>query len=446
MKIFCKNNQFKRKKILVYGKGLTGSGAKKFLFAKGAKVFFFQDGEKLSFKPEKLDLAVLSPGISLETSLSKTLKELNVPIISELQLGFENVKGNLIAITGTNGKTTTSILLTKILGANSFYVGNTDNPLISLWNVSDENSNIVCETSSFQLESSTTFRPKISAILNLAPDHLSRHKTFENYVNQKAKIFRNQTETDFAVFNYDDKNVVNFSKNCKAKIYNFSLNNQFENQNYNGTYVSNDEIYFKENFENVFVMKTEKIKLVGSKNLENILAAICIAKLCNVSNKQIENVVSNFLPLKDRLEIVLKTQNICYVNDSKATNVASVLADLQALGGKTIALFGGSDKGENFVPLFEKLSKNVAFAVLFGATKEKLSCAANEVGFKNFEVASSLGKAIMKAKEVYKEKFNNEKINIVLAPACASFDEFRNYEERGEYFKNYILNGEKYEK
>lgn len=446
MKIFCKNNQFKRKKILVYGKGLTGSGAKKFLFAKGAKVFFFQDGEKLSFKPEKLDLAVLSPGISLETSLSKTLKELNVPIISELQLGFENVKGNLIAITGTNGKTTTSILLTKILGANSFYVGNADNPLISLWNVSSENSNIVCETSSFQLESSTTFRPKISAILNLAPDHLSRHKTFENYVNQKAKIFRNQTETDFAVFNYDDKNVVNLSKNCKAKIYNFSLNNQFENQNYNGTYVSNDEIYFKENFENVFVMKTEKIKLVGSKNLENILAAICIAKLCNVSSKQIENVVSNFLPLKDRLEIVLKTQNICYVNDSKATNVASVLADLQALGGKTIALFGGSDKGENFVPLFKNLSNNVAFAVLFGATKEKLSCAANEVGFKNFKVASSLGKAIMKAKEIYREKFNNEKINIVLSPACASFDEFRNYEERGEYFKNYILNGEKYEK
>ena len=354
MKIFCKNNQFKRKKILVYGKGLTGSGAKKFLFAN-----------------------------------------------SELQLGFENVKGNLIAITGTNGKTTTSILLTKILGANSFYVGNTDNPLISLWNVSDENSNIVCETSSFQLESSTTFRPKISAILNLAPDHLSGHKTFENYVNQKAKIFRNQTETDFAVFNYDDKNVVNLSKNCKAKIYNFSLNNQFENQNYNGTYVS---------------------------------------------NKQIENVVSNFMPLKDRLEIVLKTQNICYVNDSKATNVASVLADLQALGGKTIALFGGSDKGENFVPLFKNLSNNVAFAILFGATKEKLSCAASEAGFKNFEVASSLGKAIMKAKEVYKEKFNNEKINIVLAPACASFDEFRNYEERGEYFKNYILNGEKYEK
>lgn len=443
MKIFCKNNQFKRKKILVYGKGLTGSAAKKFLTANGAKVFFFQDGEKIFFKPEKLDMAVLSPGISLETSLSKTLKELNVPMISELQLGFENVKGKLIAITGTNGKTTTSILLTKILGANSFYVGNTDNPLISLWNVSNENSNIVCETSSFQLESSTDFRPKISAILNLAPDHLSRHKTFENYVKQKAKIFRNQNETDFSVFNYDNENVFNLSKSCPAKRYYFSLNNQFENVEFNGTYVSNGEIYFKENFENVFVMKTEKVKLVGNKNLENILAAICIAKICNVSSKQIENVVSNFMPLKNRLEIVLKTQSICFVNDSKATNVASVLADLQALGGKTIALFGGSDKGENFVPLFENLSENVVFAVLFGATKEKLICAANKVGFKNFETALTLEKAVEKAKKIYEERFSKEKVNIVLSPACASFDEFRNYEERGEYFKKYILNGEK---
>lgn len=443
MKIFCKNNQYKRKKILVYGKGITGAATKKFLESCGAKVYFFQDGEKQKFKISKLDLAVVSPGISLETSLSVELKNMNVPIISELQLGFENVLGQIIAITGTNGKTTTCVLLNQILSPNSFYVGNAKDPLISLWNNSNENSKIVCETSSFQLESSTTFCPQISAILNLAPDHLVRHKTFENYIREKAKIFQNQTGKDFAVFNFDDEKVMEISKQCVAKKYFFSTKDQFENPNFNGAYVSNNEIFFKSGNENIFVVTTKKIKLLGKKNLENVLAAICIAKIMGVSSKRIDEVVSNFMPLENRMEIVLETKNICFINDSKATNVASVLADLNSIEGKCIVLLGGSDKGESFAPLFEGLGKNVVFAFLFGATKNELEKAAKESSFLKTLLASTLKEATRKAINFCKSNYPNEKVNIVLAPACASFDEFKNFEERGKCFKNYVLNGEK---
>lgn len=443
MKIFLKNNQYKKKRVLVYGKGKTGVAAKKFLESCGAKVLFFQDGEKQKFKIKKLDFAVISPGISLQTPLSFELRNNNIPIISELQLGFENVEGKLVAITGTNGKTTTCILLKQILSPNSFYVGNAEKPLISLFNSSNENSIVVCETSSFQLESSTTFRPKISAILNLAPDHLVRHKSFENYISQKAKIFQNQTEKDFAVFNFDDEKVMEISKSCIAKKFYFSTNDQFENVLFNGAYVSNCEIFFKNGFENVFVLKTTEIKLLGKKNLENVLVAVCIAKILGVSSEKIEREVSNFMPLENRLEVFLETKTIRYINDSKATNIESVVSDLDAIGGKTVVLLGGSDKGEDFSSLFKRLGKNIVFAFLFGETREKLSKAAQENSFQKFLPALNLKEATRKAINFCKSNFPNEKVNIVLAPACASFDEFNNFEERGKCFKNYVLNGEK---
>ena len=432
---------------MVYGKGITGNAVKTFLISKGAKVFFYQDGEKQKFNPQKLDLVVISPGISLETSLCQEIIERNIPIISELELGFLNVKGNIIAITGTNGKTTTVTLLSKILNnGNTFLAGNVGLPLISLYNKTNESSLIVCEVSSYQLETCKTFKPKISAILNIAPDHLARHKSMENYIGFKAKIFKNQNEQDLCILNYEDEKVLETSKNCCAKKYYFSMENQLENKNFNGTYFFYDQIYFKDGIENVFVMETKNLKLIGKKNLENVLACCLIAKLCGVKNLEMAEKINNFLPLSNRLELVLETPTIKFINDSKATNVASSLADINAVDGKSVVIFGGSDKGEDFKPLFSLMPKNVLSAVLCGATAQKLKNAADSEGYKNYVVCSNLKQAIETAKQICRQNFSGEKINLILAPACASYDEFKNFEQRGEFFKNCVINGGNCEK
>ena len=356
-------------------------------------------------------------------------------MISELELGYLNLYGKLVAITGTNGKTTTTTLVGEILGKeNVFIAGNIGLPLISLSGKTDAGSITVCETSSFQLETIDMFHPQIAVILNLAPDHLIRHKTFERYIECKKRIYKNQTQNDFLVLNYDDwsKDIM---KDASSQIYYFSTHDQFENSEFRGTYVSGGEIYFKDNIENVFVMETDKIKLIGKKNLENVLAGILISKLLGVNNLQISQRIQNFHPLRHRLEVVGTTQKICYINDSKATNVASAVCDISCLGGKCVPLFGGSDKGEDFDALFEGLGDNVLSAVVYGATKDKLAMSANKVGFSKIVECENLKQAIEKGKQICLENYQGERINLVLAPACASFDEFSNYEERGDFFK-----------
>lgn len=432
-------SNLKRKRVLVYGKGITGKFAFKLFKKAKAKVFFFHDGEKQKFKCEKIDLVVLSPGVPRQTELCQQFEQIGVPIVSELEAASAFVEGKLIAITGTNGKTTTCLLLAKMLGG-AFYVGNTDKPLSSLNKISQKKDYIVCETSSFALESTFCFRPNISAILNLAPDHLSRHKTFENYALQKKKIFANQNENDFAVFNYDDEIVKSFSNDCNAKKFFFSTKNHELNENYCGIYVENGKIFFKEGIEKIFICQTSSIKLIGQKNLENVLAASLIAVLCGINPNEIQNAISNFLPPEHRLEVFYQNDLIRVINDSKATNVASVLADVGSLCGKTVVLCGGSDKGENFESLFSNLNNNIEMVVCFGKTREKLVESAKNVGFKKITVAFNLADATQKGLKLCKAL--GAGTTLVLAPACASFDEFKNFEERGNFFKNLILNGE----
>ena len=446
MKFFVKKNPYKNKKILVYGLGKSGTSSKSFLTACGAKVYTYVDGEKnKKINLEKLSLAIFSPGVSLNNNFAQKLIATNVPIISELELGYLNVDGNYIAITGTNGKTTTVSLIYKILGnENIFLAGNVGTPLVSFAGKTNCKSLIVCEVSSYQLETINLFHPKISAILNMSADHISRHKSLENYWKTKTKIFKNQTQNDFCVLNYDDKNVVEYSENCLAKKFYFSKFDQTDNKNFNGAYVCGNEIYFKENFYNVFIMNKSEIKLVGEKNLENVLAAITVSSLCGKSGAEILKKVSSFKPLEHRLEIVKKENNIIYINDSKATNVASSIADILALNTNVVALFGGSDKGENFENLFSALSEKIKLAVLFGATKHRLVDSAKKTNFKNFVEAKNLKQAFQIANNFCGKL--NEETTLILAPACASFDEFRNFEERGEIFKKLVLeeNNEKY--
>lgn len=432
---------------MVYGKGKSGLSAKEFLQKQGAKVFLFEDGEKIKFDISKLDLVIISPGVSLETELCREIKRLNIPIISELELGFLNVKGKIIAVTGTNGKTTTVSLLAHILNnGNTFLAGNIGFPLISLAEQTNKESLIVCEVSSFQLEQIQKFCPKISAILNLAPDHLNRHKTFEAYVNCKANIFKNQSKNDICVLNYDDTNVFNLSEKVCAKKCYFSIFDQTKNKTFVGTFLLKNKIYFKNKEKIELIMETKNIKLVGSKNLENVLCSCLVCKLLEVSNETIIEKVNSFLPLEHRMELVFEKENVKYINDSKATNIASAIADLSALTEKTVAIFGGSDKGENFNLLFSKLPKNVVFLIFCGETKWELERHAKKENIKNYAVFETLKESVCFGKNFCNEFSKKEKVNLILCPACASFDEFRNFEERGKFFKNYLLNGENYGK
>ncbi len=439
MKFFCKNNPYKKKSVLIYGMARSGLAARDFLLKKGARVFTYDDKDKQKFKLEKLDFVVISPGISENNELYKLLKNNNIPIISELELGCKNIQGNLIAVTGTNGKTTTVLLLSHIL-PNSSAAGNIGVPITSLCEKSNKKDNIVCEVSSFQLLHTEMISPNISVILNLSPDHLDRHKTYQNYIDTKCKIFKNQTDKDICILNYDDLETKKLHYKTNARVYYFSTHDQIQNFDYCGVYLSNNEIYFKYGVSNLFIMTTDNIKLLGEKNLENILASIICACLLGVSPLEIAKKVNSFEPLPNRLEIVKDEGKILYINDSKATNIASTLGDVQAIKLPTILLLGGSDKGEDFRTLFKNLPEYIFKCVIYGATKDDMQKCADDVGYKDIITCENFEDGILKGKQLCKELLENnrEKCCLILAPACASFDEFKNYEQRGEMFKNLI--------
>ncbi len=397
--------------------------------------------EKLDLN--KVGLVVISPGISEENELCTEFEKKKIDVISELELGYRNVQGKMIAVTGTNGKTTTVSLINHILNfgnKDSYSAGNIGIPLISLHNQTNKKSYIVCEVSSFQLMKIKKFKPKISAILNLAPDHLDRHKSFEEYVKAKSRIFENQSLCDFCVLNYDDEEVRRLKENIKARILYFSMENQMANRDFKGVFYDYGKIFYKRNkSEKILIMQTNNVKLLGNKNIENIMCAVLVSVLCGVEPATIEEAVNLFEPLPNRLETVLEKNNISYVNDSKATNVASTLADVNSVENRIVLLLGGSDKGENFLHLFKNLPKRVIYTVVYGATKEKMKRCASKAGFNRVTYCEDFETAVEIANNIALELRKYEgKICILLAPACASFDEFKNYEERGKRFKEIV--------
>ena len=419
--------RFKNKKVLVYGLGDSGRSAVKLLSKLNARVYFYDDDISYSnfigyvrrIEEEKFDYCILSPGVSVKNNpYLEIMKNKGTVILSELDLGYLFLKGKIIAVTGTNGKTTTCSLIYKILKDNGYDVrlcGNIGVPISSINNTTKMSITVV-EVSSFQLESSRLFRCDVGVILNVMPDHLSRHGTMQEYINCKKKLASFTRKK--LVLNLDDEiaKTFNFNKKC---LY-FSKKTLKK-----GIFLKNNQIFINKKP----VCGVENIKLLGEKNLENVLGAV--ASLSSFKGVDFNKSISTFLPSAHRLEIVGKQNGVLYVDDSKATNVSSVVNALTAFRDKKILLLlGGRGKDAPYDTIFQYPLKEV---VTFGEEGEKISVTANRYhvptyNFKHFEDA------------VFYACERGEMGDVVLlSPACSSFDEFSSYGERGEKFKELVL-------
>lgn len=452
--------KLKNKNILVYGLSRTGQALLDFLKNKKCKVFAYDDifsssdsqiiGEsyeiinkynatyfdenKIDLK--KIDMIIFSPGVPLNSELLIKAKLHKILIMGEIEFAYHFCKSkNIIAITGTNGKTTTTTLVHHIIKSERIcYIGgNVGIPFISFAEKVNKSDVVVLELSSFQLESVIKFRPKISCILNLHPDHLNRYKNVLQYYKSKLNIARNQKRNDVCVLNFDDINFKEINFESKAKKLWFSL----ENGNadaftyYKAFLVKNNN---KLNTANV-VVKFEDVHLVGNHNYLNILASILICEQIGISNENIFESLKTFKPIEHRLEFVKNIDGVQYYNDSKATNIDATLNALTAFKkDKVHLILGGSDKGEDFTELFKNLNENI-YCYFCGEVNQKLTRIATDIGYHNYTTHNRLIDALNSAKE-------NACAGdvILLSPACASFDEFRNYEERGKYFKSWVNN------
>ncbi len=400
------------KKFLVYGTGVSGISAYKFLVEKGAEVYIYSD--KVSDDVDlnnyltsmsmvlkhKFDYVVLSPGVNIlgNKNISK-LKNTGALFVSELELGYLFCKGTFVAVTGTNGKTTCVSLLNHVLKTKykTFLCGNVGTPITSIALHTTDDCVVVCEVSSFMLEMvSPNFKPDISVILNITPDHLSRHKTFENYCNAKLEITNWQTEKDYLLLPKELQNITTQAKKiivCEQKY---------------------------------------KSKLIGDFNNLNLAFCEKIAQLLNISSKQFKKAIKTFAPVPFRLEFLGKKHGISYINDSKSTNQDSCIKALQSMKTPCVVLLGGSDKGTSFVDIF-KNGEKIKRAVVFGQTANLLQTDAKFCNFDKIVKFDTLKDALNHLHGLVKRG------DVVLfSPACASYDEFSNYVERGEFFNNYF--------
>lgn len=421
--------RYDKKIVLVYGLKKSGQSAAKFLAERGALVYAYDD--KKSFienatviknlsllSGKNLDFVVLSPGVDINSPKIQELLLSGVKIKSELELGAENLKAKLFTITGTNGKTTCVNLLYNIFkqaGKETELFGNVGTPITSIVDNLKRTAYGVCEVSSFQMETTENLKSYASALLNITPDHLDRHKTMENYINLKLKLLE---QAKHKVFNADDEISYNLSKRFNKAVL-FS-----KNRATNGAYVKGEFIYYK----NSKVMKTELVTLPGEKNLENVLAVITLAKLGGIKNADIIKGITSFKPLEHRLELVDIVDDVSFVDDSKSTNVASTLNAISAFTGKNIILLlGGRGKELDFAPIFEnKLYAAVCFGEC-GLDILKVARAERVAYEENLKAAFNKAYELARPGSV-----------VLLSPACASFDEFTSYKQRGDYFKRLV--------
>ena len=432
----------------VIGLASSGKSATNELLKRNATVYIFdEDKQKKTLKTidnlvskgailsnaveeaiKKSDIVVVSPGVPIDSPFLVNAKKAGKRIMGELELGYLLSKSPIIAVTGTNGKTTTCSLVHHILqkaGLKSELVGNIGTPITERIDYLTENTLAVTEVSSFMLETVNAFCPHIAAILNVTPDHLDRHYTMDNYVYLKRRILSNMRESEYAVLNFDDEIVKSFAENLRCKVIWFSLNQKVE-----GAYLEGETLFFMG--EPICVV--QDINISGEHNISNCLAAVAIAKLVGVSSEDIKNSFTNFKGVKHRIELVLEKQGVKYYNDSKSTNVDSTIKAVDAMVKPTVIILGGRDKNQNYIPLFEKLKTScIVHAVLMGENRYKLLKAANSVGFLRLSVSSSFESAIKIAKI---EARNNA--SVLLSPAAASFDMFSGYEERGRQFERIV--------
>ncbi len=444
--------ELKNKRALVVGLGRSGVASAFFLQDRGAKVTVSdskseaqlqneiaalldrgisietgQHGER-TFRDQ--DLIVVSPGVPSDQPQLQHARTLGIPVIGEVELAFRFLQGRVIAITGSNGKTTTTTLVGEILlksGRKTLVGGNIGTPVISLVPQSTPESLVVLEISSFQLETIQQFRPWIAAILNITPDHLDRHHTFQAYVDAKARIFENQQITDFAVMNADDPTCASLRK-VNSPLYWFSRKQDLET----GTCLHGDQIVFRVEADETPVMNRSDIHLKGAHNLENVLACVTIGMLAGCRPEQIRTAVSEFRAVEHRLELVATVNGVAFYNDSKATNVDATMKALESFPGKIHLILGGKDKGSDYSVLNPLLRERAKRAYLIGAAAEKIG--AQIQGATPLARSGTLDRAVRQAFEAAAPGDV-----VLLAPACASFDQFENYEHRGRVFKELVL-------
>ena len=443
------------KNVLVVGCGISGIGSTKLLEKVGANPVLFDENKKVDPEAvrgrfgeetkadivigdlpkeieEKIELVVLSPGVPSDTSFADSFRNRNISVIGEIELAYLCAKGEILAITGTNGKTTTTALCGKIVEeyfTSSFIVGNIGNPYTDAALQMTEETVTVAEISSFQLETIEEFHPKVCAILNITEDHLDRHHTMENYVATKQNITKNQTDKDICVLNYEDPYTADFTGKCPSKVVVFSSARKLEN----GYFLDGEEIKYAKDGNEITLMNIHEMKLLGIHNVENVMAAIAITESFGIPREHILKVVKQFSAVEHRIEYVTTVKDVDYYNDSKGTNPDAAIKAVQAMNRPTIVIGGGYDKDSQYDEWIESFGDKVTWLVLLGQTREKIAQCAKEHGFTNVILVDSLEEAVATAYE----KANSGEA-VLLSPACASWGMFPNYEVRGKMFKEFV--------
>ena len=444
--------ELNNKRVLVVGLGKSGVASALFLKERGASVTVSDTKSPDQLKEEipllldhgitvetgghgertfrGQDLIVVSPGVPYDAPPLAQARMQGEPVIGEIELAAENLPGSIIAITGSNGKTTTTTLVGEILaaaGVETLVGGNIGTPAISLVERATPESVCVLEVSSFQLETIKTFRPKVAVILNITPDHLDRHRTFDAYVNAKARVFENQQGSDFAVLNEDDETCVKLAEVVKAPLFWFSRKKEVGQ----GAFVREGRILFRDAHGQEEILLLSEIPLKGAHNVENVLAAVCSAALMGCRPEQIRKAVANFKAVEHRIEYVATINGVEYYNDSKATNVDATIKALESFPKNIHLILGGKDKGSPYTVLRNLLHERVKRVYTIGAAAAKIEAeiqgASEVVHAETLENAIKRAHAVAQAGDI-----------VLLAPACASFDQFKSYEHRGRLFKDVV--------
>ncbi len=444
-------------KVLVIGTGISGIGSAKLLgkahaipviLDENTKVYEREIrtklegykgenpeiiiGELSDEKLKEIALVVPSPAVPMDSPVMLRVKEAGIPVWSEIELAYNFAKGRMVAITGTNGKTTTTTLVGEIMKAHfasTYVVGNIGYSYAERAMEMTDDTVSIGEISSFQLEAVENFHACVSAILNITPDHLNRHHTMECYAAMKENITNNQTKDDVCVLNYDNEYTRNFADRCPATVVFFSTEHKLEN----GYYQDGEEIFFAENGNATRVMNIHDMNLVGSCNIQNVMAAIAMGRAMNVPMETILSVVHDFKAVEHRIEFVATKNGVDYYNDSKGTNPDAAIQGIKAMDKPTYLIGGGYDKGSEYDEWIEAFDGKVKKLVLIGATKQKIADCADKHGFHDYVFMDSYKDALE-----FCSKNAKDGEAVLLSPACASWDMFPSYEVRGKQFKDYV--------
>lgn len=439
------------KRTVIIGMGKTGIATARFLGAQGARVVVTDEKPRHQWESpyeqianEKwletgtynagilrgADLVIPSPGVPPDNEILLAAVQEKIPVISEIELAYRFLKSPIIAVTGTNGKTTTTTLLGKILtqaGKKVFVGGNIGNPLIEYAGNPQTADFIVAEISSFQLQWMEDFHPFIAVLLNVTYDHINYHGSFAEYLRIKSRIFSNQVKADFAILNADDPLQKSMAQSIRAQVICFSSATELPH----GIYLKDNTIYFKPFDRPEESFPLSMIKITGRHNVENVMAAIMVARISGCDRDSIIAAITDFSGLPHRIEFTAEKKGVRFYDDSKGTNVGSVVRALDTFSAPVILLLGGRDKDGDFATLQPLLAKKVKKVILFGEARDRIGSLLGEVI--PSEKQATLHKAIASA-------FKNATTGdvVLLSPGCASFDEFKNYKERGNFFKDIV--------